>query len=154
VLGPDYSASILIVSKMLDGALPGCPRLYFGVVDVRDVADLHLRAMTHPAAKGERFLAVAGDFLSIQGIARILKARMGAAARKVPTRELPNWVVRLAALADPTIKLILPELGKVKNATSEKAKRMLGWAPRSNEAAIVATAESLVRLGLLKAQKN
>jgi len=154
VLGPDYSASILIVERLMNGAMPGCPRLYFGVVDVRDVADLHLRAMTHPAAKGERFLAVAGDFLSIQGIARILKARMGAAARKVPTRELPNWVVRLAALADPTIKLILPELGKVKNATSEKAKRMLGWAPRSNEAAIVATAESLVRLGLLKAQKN
>ena len=68
----------------------------------------------------------------------------------MPTRELPNWVVRLAALRDPAIKQILPELGKIKNATSEKAKRMLGWSPRSNEEAIVATAESLVRLGLLK----
>jgi dihydroflavonol-4-reductase len=150
VLGPDYSTSILMVQRLMDGAVPGCPRLYFGVVDVRDVADLHIRAMTHPAAKGERFLAVAGDFMTMQGIAKVLKTRMGAAAKRVPTRQLPDWVVRLAVLRDPAIKLILPELGKVKNATNEKARRVLGWAPRSNEEAIVATAESLVRLGLLK----
>jgi nucleoside-diphosphate-sugar epimerase len=83
-------------------------------------------------------------------IANVLKARMGAAAKRVPTRQLPNWLVRIAALRDPAIKLILPELGKLKNATNEKAKRLLGWAPRSNEESIVATAESLVRLGLLK----
>jgi nucleoside-diphosphate-sugar epimerase len=134
----------------MDGALPGCPKLYFGAVDVRDVADLHLRAMTQPAAKGERFLAIAGDFLTMQGIAQVLKNRMGDAARRVPTRELPNWVVRLASLKDPAIKLITPELGKKKNATNAKAVRLLGWAPRSREDALAATAESLVRLGLLK----
>jgi dihydroflavonol-4-reductase len=150
VLGPDYSTSILLVQRLMDGAMPGCPRLYFGIVDVRDVADLHLRAMTHPAARGERFLAVAGDFLSIRDIARVLKGRLGASAKRVPTWQLPNWLVRLAALRDPAVKQILPELGKVKNATNAKAKTMLGWAPRSNEEAIVATAESLVRLGLLK----
>jgi nucleoside-diphosphate-sugar epimerase len=150
VLGPDYSTSILIVQRLMDGALPGCPKLYFGVVDVRDVADLHLRAMTQPAATGERFLAVAGDFLSMLDIAKVLKARMGDAAKKVPTRQLPNWLVRLASLRDPAVKQIVPELGKRKNATNEKAKRVLGWAPRSNEESIVATAESLVRLGLLK----
>ena len=150
VLGPDYSASILIVQRMMDGALPGAPQLYFGVVDVRDVADLHIRAMAHPAAKGERFLAIAGDFMSMLDIAKVLKARMGAAGKKAPTRELPNWLVRIAALRDPAIRLILPELGKLKNASNEKAKRLLGWAPRSNEESIVATAESLVRLGLLK----
>jgi nucleoside-diphosphate-sugar epimerase len=150
VLGPDYSASILIVQRMMDGAMPGAPRLYFGVVDVRDVADLHIRAMTHPAAKGERFLAVAGDFMSMQEIAKVLKNRIGAAARRVPIRQVPNWLVRLVAIKDPAAKQILPELGKKKNATNEKARRILGWAPRSNEEAIVATAESLVRLGLLK----
>jgi dihydroflavonol-4-reductase len=106
--------------------------------------------MTDPAAKGERFLAVAGDFMSIRDIARVLKQRLGATARRVPTRQLPNWLVRLAALRDPAVKQILPELGKPKNATSAKAQRMLGWTPRSNEDAIVATAESLLRLGLLK----
>jgi nucleoside-diphosphate-sugar epimerase len=150
VLGPDYSTSILIVQRLMDGAVPGCPRLNFGAVDVRDVADLHLRAMTHPAAKGERFLAVAGDFLSMQEIARILKRRLGAAARRVPTLQLPNFIVRLAALRDPAVRQILPELGKFKNASGEKAKRTLGWAPRSTEEAIVATAESLLRLGLLR----
>jgi nucleoside-diphosphate-sugar epimerase len=150
VLAPDYSASILIVQRMMDGAMPGAPRLYFGVVDVRDVADLHIRAMTHPAAKGERFLAVAGDFMSMQEIAKVLKSRMGAAAKRVPTREVPNWLVRVVAIKDPAAKQILPELGKRKNATNEKARRILGWSPRSNEEAIVATAESLVRLGLLK----
>jgi len=150
VLGPDYSASILLVQKMMDGAMPGTPRLYFGAVDVRDVADLHLRAMTNPAASGERFLSVAGDFLTMLDIAKILKARLGASANRVPSRQLSNWIIRLAALRDPAIKLILPELGKKKNATNEKARRLLGWQPRSNEEALVATAESLVRLGLLK----
>jgi dihydroflavonol-4-reductase len=106
--------------------------------------------MTHPAAKGERFLAVAGDFLSMVDIARMLRRRMGASARRVPTWPLPNWLVRLAAIRDPAAKQILPELGKRKNATGEKATRLLGWAPRSVEESIVATAESLVRLGLLK----
>jgi len=150
VLGPDYSTSILLVQRMMDGAMPGCPQLYFGAVDVRDVADLHLRAMTDPAARGERFLAVAGDFLSVLEIAKVLKVRMGASARRVPTRQLPNWLVRLAALRDPAVKQILPELGTVKNGSNEKARRVLGWAPRSNEEALVATAESLLRLGLLK----
>jgi nucleoside-diphosphate-sugar epimerase len=150
VLGPDYSTSILFVQRMMDGAVPGCPQLYFGAVDVRDVSDLHVRAMTEPAAKGERFLAVAGDFLSVLDMAKILKRRMGAAAKRVPTRELPNWLVRLAALRDPAVKQILPELGKHKNGTNEKAKRLLSWSPRSNEESIVATAESLLRLGLLK----
>jgi nucleoside-diphosphate-sugar epimerase len=154
VLGPDYSTSILIVQRMMDGAVPGLPKLCFGAVDVRDVADLHIRAMAHPAAKGERFLAIAGDFLSMVEIAKLLKRRMGPAAKRVPTRELPNWLVRLAALRDPAVKQILPELGKVKNATNEKARRMLGWAPRSNEESIVATAESLMRLGLLKDSKK
>ena len=150
VLGHDYSTSILMVQRLLDGAVPGCPKLDFGVVDVRDVADLHLRAMTNPAANGERFLAVAGDFVSMLGIAQILKARMGEAARRVPTRQLPNWVVRVASLFDPAVKQLLPELGKHRNGSNAKAKRVLGWEPRSSEDAIVATAESLVELGLLK----
>ena len=91
VLGPDLSTSIVIVQRMMDGAMPGCPKLDFGAVDVRDVADLHLRAMTNPAAKGERFLSVAGDFVSILEIARMLKARLGAAAKRVPTRQVPNF---------------------------------------------------------------
>ena len=149
-LGPDLSTSIGLTKSLMDGALPGCPRVYFGVVDVRDVADLHLRAMTDPAAKGERFLAVAGPSMSVHGMAMVLKARMGAAARRTPSRELPDWLVRLVALWDPTARSIVPQLGVKREATSEKARRLLGWSPRSNEEAIVATGESLVRLRLVK----
>jgi nucleoside-diphosphate-sugar epimerase len=149
-LGADYSTSILLIQRLMDGALPGCPRISFGVVDVRDVADLHLRAMSDDAAKGQRFLAVSGDFMAVVEIAKVLKARMGEAGRRVPTRQLPNWLVRLVALRDAAAQQITPELGKMKNGTNEKARRMLGWAPRSREEAIVASAESLMRLGLLK----
>lgn len=149
-LAPDYSTSIMLIQRLMDGAMPGCPRLYFGIVDVRDVADMHMRCMTNPAAKGERFLALAGEFLSIAQIARILKRKLGPAAKRVPTLELPDFLIRMAARNDPAVQQILPELGKRKNGTNAKAKRLLGWAPRSNEEAVVASAESLVRLGLLK----
>jgi nucleoside-diphosphate-sugar epimerase len=148
VLGPDFSPSVLLLRRLMDGSVPACPRLYFGVVDVRDVADLHIRAMTHPAAKGERFLAVAGDCMSILDIAKVLRQRMGASAGKVPRFQLPDWLVRIAAIRNSAVKQILPELGKIKNSTNEKARRVLGWTPRSNEECIVACAESLVRLGI------
>jgi dihydroflavonol-4-reductase len=150
VLGSDFATSIEIVKRLMDGALPGLPNLTFGVVDVRDVADLHLRAMTHPEAAGERFLAVAGDFVTMQAIARTLKSRLGDAARRVPTRALPDWLLRIAAVFDSSVSQIVPELGKRKNATSDKARRVLGWTPRSSDDAIIATAESLMRNGLLK----
>jgi nucleoside-diphosphate-sugar epimerase len=150
VLGRDYATSIVVVQRLMDGGIPACPRLSFGVVDVRDVVGLHFRAMTDPAANGERFLAVAGDCMSILEMAQALKSRMGAAAKRVPTRQLPDWMLRAIAIFDPTVRQVVPELGKVKRASNAKAKRVLGWTPRSNEEAIVATAESLLRLGLLK----
>jgi len=150
VLGPDYSTSILLVKRLLDGAMPGCPDFRFGVVDVRDVADLHLRAMTDPAARSERFLATAGDFVSVLQIAQMLKDDAGETAGKVPTRPLPSWLMRVIALLDPAVKQVLPELGKYKNASNEKARRLLGWAPRSPREAVLATALSLSALGLLK----
>jgi nucleoside-diphosphate-sugar epimerase len=147
VLGSDFSTSIELVKRLLDGAIPGIPRVAYGIVDVRDVADLHRRAMTEPAAAGERFLAVAGEFMTVAEIAAVLRERMGADASKVPTRMLPNWLVRLVSRFDSSVRQIVPELGKAKQASNAKAKQALGWAPRSNEEAIIATAESLVRLG-------
>jgi nucleoside-diphosphate-sugar epimerase len=151
VLGPDYSTSILLVRRLIDGSVPG---LSIGLVDVRDVADLHLRAMTDPAAKGERFLAVAGHAMAAIDVGKVLKAHLGAAAARVPTRQLPDWAIRLVAVFDPEVRQIVPELGKTQESSNEKARRLLGWAPRSNEEAIVATAESLIALGLLRETKK
>ena len=150
VLGKDASSSIELVTRLIRG-MPGCPRIYFGVVDVRDVADLHLRAMTDPAAKGERFIAASGGIMSMLDIARVLRARLGDAARKVPTRQLPNWLVRFVALFNPTVRATLPLLDNTRHATSAKAQRLLGWRPRPPEDAIVATAESLLKVGVLAA---
>lgn len=150
VLRPEVTTSTEIIQRIMNGDLPGIPRLSFGIVDVRDVADLHLRAMTNPAAKGERFLAVAGNFIPMPEIAIMLKAKMGNAAKRVPTRILPDWLLKVAALFDSSLKQAIPELGKSKQASNEKAKRLLGWQPRSNEEAIIATAESLVKFGLVK----
>jgi nucleoside-diphosphate-sugar epimerase len=150
VLGPDFATSVWIIQRLMDGDMPGLPKIQFGVVDVRDVADLHLRAMTHPAAKHQRFLAVSGDFLTFKQIAEILKAKLGDQAKKVPTREIPDFVVKLVALWDSGARQILPELGHTKNATAEKARTMLNWTPRSREDAIAASGESLVKLGLVK----
>lgn len=149
VLGPDYSTSIELVQRMLSGGLPAAPKLAYGIVDVRDVADLHIRAMTDPAAKGERFMAIAGDFMTVYQIGQVLKSRLGDVAAKVPKREAPNWLVRLMALVNPAAAQAKSELGKVKAGSNDKARRLLGWSPRSNEDAIAATGETLVKLGLV-----
>ncbi|XHS78221.1 SDR family oxidoreductase [Burkholderiaceae bacterium UC74_6] len=148
VLGADYSHSIRLIKNMLAGQ-PGAPKINSGFVDVRDVAELHLLAMTHEAAKGQRFVAIAGESLWMAEVAKLLKGRLGPLASKVSTRVLPNWVVRLGALKDPALRGAVPLLGLNLNATSAKAIRLLGWSPRTREEAILATAESLNRLGLL-----
>jgi nucleoside-diphosphate-sugar epimerase len=144
VLGPDRSASIGLISALLSGAMAGgMPRLAFSVVDVRDAADLHLRAMTDPAAAGERFIAAAGDGVWLADIARILREHLGDAAANVPTSELPDEVVRANAPAsDPMAR----EVGNFRHLSAEKARRVLGWEPRSTEEAILATGESLLSL--------
>jgi dihydroflavonol-4-reductase len=147
ILGPDFSSSIELVTRLMNG-MAGVPRLYFGVVDVRDVADLHIRAMTHPSARGERFIATSGDIMSMLAIAGVLKEHLGSRAKRVPTRQLPNWLVRFAALFQPTLRPLLLLLDSTRRATSEKAERMLGWQPRPPQEAILATAGSLIRFGI------
>jgi dihydroflavonol-4-reductase len=150
VLGSDYSHSIHFIQNMMEGKMPGCPKVNSSYVDVRDVADLHLRAMTDPAAKGQRFIATAGESIWMVEVAKTLKQNMGALAGKVSVKELPNLLVRIAALKNPMAKAIIPFLGRVMNTTNKKAVSLLGWSPRSTEEAIKATAESLIRLGVVK----
>lgn len=149
VLGADYSHSIQTIHQMLNGTLKGVPRIRSVYVDVRDVADLHLRAMILPAANGQRFLATSGKAISVLDIANMLRAGLGAKAAKVPKKELPGWLIRTIALFNPKVRLIVPYLGMVKEASHEKASRMLGWQPRSNTEAVLATGQSLIDLGLV-----
>lgn len=151
VVGSDHSSSIDMIIGLFSGAMPGTPRLYFAVVDVRDAADLHLKAMTDPRAAGERFIAAAGDAVSLHRIALAIRDRLGDAASAVPAIELPDEVIRRAAEANPALKGMLPSLGKVRHVSNDKARTVLGWNPRSSDEAVAATAESLLELGLLPA---
>lgn len=150
ILGADYSHSIQFINQMLNGQLKGVPKIKSVYVDVRDVADLHIKAMTDPKANGERFLATSGESISLLEIANILRKEFGEKAAKVPKKEIANWILRIVSLFNAQVKLILPILGIVKSASNAKAMRVLGWQPRSPKEAIVATAESLINLGLVK----
>jgi nucleoside-diphosphate-sugar epimerase len=149
VLSDDRSYSLQVIERLLGGT-PGIPRLGFSFVDVRDVADLHLRAMTAPEAAGERFLG-AGRFLWMHDVAEILRDRLGSSAAKVPTRKVPNFMVRAMARLDPSLRPVVGDLGKRRLLSSEKAKTMLGWSPRPIEETVVDTAESLMRVGAVAA---
>ncbi|BBC98416.1 SDR family oxidoreductase [Streptomyces griseofuscus] len=145
LLGPDDPPSLRLVRRMLEGKVPACPPFGMNYVDVRDVADLHLRAMTDPAAAGERFLASAGHSpLRVVDIARILHDR----AAKAPTRELPVWLTRTLSIVNPELRLLRHQLGQDLDATSTKAERLLGWRARPIEDTIADTAESLLAHGI------
>jgi nucleoside-diphosphate-sugar epimerase len=150
VLGPvtsgDFSESVQVIERLLSGRVPGIPRLGFNVVDVRDVADLHIRAMTHPHAAGERFIA-AGSYAWMGDLAALLRDRLGAGAAKVPTRKVPDFVIRLAGLFDKDLGSVTPSLGRKHDFTSEKAQRILGWKPRPLDQTILDCANSLIAIG-------
>jgi nucleoside-diphosphate-sugar epimerase len=145
VLNDDLSYSLEAVQRLLQGA-PGNPKLGFTFVDVRDVADLEIKAMTAPEAGGERFIA-ADQFLWMSEIGEVLRERLGERAKKVPTRNIPNFVVRTMALFDPGIRSVVGGLGKRTDLSWEKARSTLGWSPRPVEDSITETAEALLRVG-------
>jgi dihydroflavonol-4-reductase len=143
ILGQDRSYSLQAVERMLTGRMPGLPRLGFSFIDVRDVAALQVAAMTAPDAAGQRLIA-ASSFLWFSDVAEILRAQLGADARKVPRRRVPNAVVRLLALFDPEIRSVVDELGQKTTYSIENARRRVGWTPRPVEQTITDCARSLL----------
>lgn len=143
VIGPSVSGtkntSNEIVRKLLDRQVPGVPRLIFPLVDVRDVAQAHVLAMTHPQAPGQRFI-LSGEELWFADIARVLNE----AGHKVPGRVMPNWFVHVYSWFDPIARLILPDLGWEMQMSSDKARTRLGWKARPPEDSIRDTAESIL----------
>ncbi|MEM6425440.1 MAG: aldehyde reductase [Cyanobacteria bacterium P01_D01_bin.128] len=142
-LTPNFSASVNIVAKPLSGSLPAVPQIGFDLVDVRSVADLHIRAMESPQAAGERFIGSAG-FLSFYQIATTL--RDAYPERNLPKGKLPNFAVRLISNFDNTLKPILLDLGVERRVNHRKAKEVLGWEPIAPKEAVLACAESLLKL--------
>jgi dihydroflavonol-4-reductase len=146
IIGPalndDHSYSLDVVKRLLSG-MPAAPRLGFTFVDVRDVADLHLRAMTAPAAAGRRYIA-ADEFLWMPDVARTLRERLGEEARKVPSRTAPDLLIRAMGIFDPSIRSVTKDLGKRDWFSSARARGELGWRPRAVGDSIEDTARSLL----------
>jgi dihydroflavonol-4-reductase len=150
ILGPllsrDGSYSLEAIERLLKG-MPGAPRIGFSFVDARDVADLEIKAMLAPEAGGERFIAVA-EFHWMAEVAAMLRHGLGAGAGKVPTRRVPDLLVRAMGLFDAGIRSITSQLGKRSSYSSEKARTMLGWSPRPVEETVVETGRSMIEKGI------
>ncbi|NEA99136.1 NAD-dependent epimerase/dehydratase family protein [Streptomyces sp. SID13726] len=147
VLTADTLGSVRIVARMLSGEMRGVPRIGLEVVDVRDLVDVHLRAMTSPAAAGQRFLAT-GEFLWMREMAEALRDGLGAHGRRVSTRQIPDLAVRLVArFRDPSLREITPALGRRNRHSTDKARELLGWEPRPAREAVLDCAESLIAHG-------
>jgi nucleoside-diphosphate-sugar epimerase len=150
VLGKDISTSVQVINKLMDGSMPGCPKLYFASVDVRDVASLHLLVMTKSEAAGQRFIAASSDpVISWLQIGKIIKAKRPRNANKIPSIQIPNFIVHALAYFDKPIRQILPDLGKVLQPSNQKARETFGWQPRGTEVTVLDTADSLVKYGLV-----
>ena len=149
ILGPilekDFGTSANVVIKILQGAMPAVPKIGFGVVDVRSVADLHILAMEQDAANGQRFIGTAG-YRTFKEIAKVLKGAYP--KRKIPQGELPDFIVRLVSNFDTSLKPILVGLGSRRELDFSKAVNTLSWKPISPDQAILACAESVLEHGL------
>ncbi|RFM31097.1 NAD-dependent epimerase/dehydratase family protein [Chitinophaga silvisoli] len=145
-LGPNNSPSLGLLRMLLGGQLKAVPNIPLNVVDIRDVADLHLRAMENPAAAGQRFIATADGQISLPEIARLLKAKMPAAAAKVSLKVIPDGVLRIMRLFNPQAKTAYHMLSINRNVSNAKAKKILGWTPSgNNETAILAAVETMLK---------
>ncbi|NLR10642.1 MULTISPECIES: aldehyde reductase [Lactobacillaceae] len=151
VLASDYSHSNVQIRQLLEGQLRAVPNVDSGYVDVRDVVSLHILAMTRPQAAGERFLATTGETLSMLDVANILRTAFPQFAAQLPTKTIPNGVIKVAALVKPELKMIASIVGEYAGTSNAKAVRLLDWHPRSAKVAIIATAQSMLDLGIVKA---
>lgn len=148
IFGPALDAKLSsgfeLLRNVLNGTMKRIPNLQLAIVDVRDLVDLHIKAMESNEANGQRFLALSGGTITLPEIAKFIKEKRPDATRNTSTKRLPDWQVRLAALYNSQAKALAPMLGINRNASNEKAKKILGWQPRSNEEALLATVDSLV----------
>lgn len=148
VLGPPldehYGASLGLVERFLKGKDPMVPPMGLAIVDVRDVAEMHLRAVDRPETAGKRYIASAGAMAFVD-MTRALKAAWP--TRRIPVREAPKPVIRLLALFDPSIRTILPRLGHMDRLSNSRAVREMEMQFTPPKAALMASAEWLVAQG-------
>ncbi|KAK4619652.1 Phenylacetaldehyde reductase [Fulvia fulva] len=161
-LSKEYASSLKLIGILL-GGMPGVPQYGTAMVDVRDVADLHIKVMESPKTHAQKYLAISGradeiepasncvcEFVSMVRAADILRKNLPAEkTSKLPTRTLPNFVMRAAGYFDPVVGVCLPDLGKELAGSFVKARSELGWQPRSVDEALLASANSHIEFGVV-----
>ncbi|WP_313903725.1 NAD-dependent epimerase/dehydratase family protein [Rhizobium leguminosarum] len=150
LLGPNFGTSVGLIHHLMTGRFNGIPRFGFSVVDVRDTADAHIRAMTDPAAGGQRFI-IGGRFFWLKDLVAILAHSFPDHASRLPSGEVSDEIVRVMAQSDPDARTIVHELNRDLSVSAAKAHRVLGWRSRPEEQCIRASAQSLIDLGLVPA---
>jgi nucleoside-diphosphate-sugar epimerase len=148
LLDDDPGTSVGLILRLLKGGMPAAPRFIFAIIDVRDVADAHVAALTSPSAGGRR-IPMGEGATSIMEVANIIRRRFPERARKLPRFQLPDWAVRLVGLVDPQVRDNLGELGNTRRLDSSPAVALLGRDLIAPEAAVVASTESLIAKGLV-----
>jgi nucleoside-diphosphate-sugar epimerase len=153
LLGSNFGTSVGLIRHLMLGYFEGIPRFGFSVVDVRDAADAHIRAMNNPGASGQRFI-IGGGFFWLKELVAVLARAFPDHASRLPTREVPDDVVRDMAKSDPNARTIVHELGRDLSVSAAKARRILNWSSRPDEECIRASAKSLIDLGLVPAERS
>ncbi|GAB2710641.1 Rossmann-fold NAD(P)-binding domain-containing protein [Nocardia thraciensis] len=125
-MGTSFGALRILLAR----EMPAVPPIGFATVDVRDAAVAHRRALEVPEAAGNRYI-VAGEYVSMTDMARVLATRY-----RVPTRTIPAAVLRLAARFDATARLASSRPGKREEVSAGKARRELGWTKGNGAAAM------------------
>lgn len=151
IFGPSASSKLSsgfeLLKKVLDGSMKAIPNMTLSIVDVRDLADLHLKAMISNVANGERFLALSDGVMTLPEIAVFLRQNLGEKGAKISTKTMPDWLIKMAALVNSQAKALAPMVSRYRTSSNEKAKSMLNWQPRTKEEALLATAQSLIKSG-------
>ncbi|WP_421952485.1 SDR family oxidoreductase [Pelagibacterium sp.] len=148
LLDEDPGTSATLVQRLMNGSVPAAPRIPLVAIDVRDVARAHLAAMISPEAGGHRF-PMGERTMFFAEVAAILRQAFPAHARKIPRRELADWMVRIYGLFDKDVRSNLGELGVLKRLDSSAATRLLGRELIPADASFIATGESLIAHGLV-----
>ena len=149
ILEEDFGVSVGVILDMMNGKYPIVPNWDMGIVDVRDVAELHLLALESSQASGNRFIA-SSETMAIPYISKTLREKIPEYEKRFPKRTAPDLLIKLIGLFSPLMKTVANQLGKTKELDNSKAKNILGWQPRSGEESVIASAESLIEFDLVK----
>ena len=146
MLTSDIGSSNDFLLKLISGSMPACPKIHMGYIDVRDVAKAHIFSMTEEKTNGERIIVSENEMF----FAEVGKTLNEAGFKKSPTKELPNFLVKIMSFFVGELKTLLSALDRRGDIDKTKAERFFNWEYISTEQSVTETAQQLQEMGLTK----